>query len=49
MKKEPIIEMMQRVLKTDAELEFLTKLDISELEILIACIRDRVENRSRGS
>ncbi len=49
MKKESIIEMMQRVLKTDAELEFLTILDISELEILIACIRDRVENRSRSS
>jgi len=45
MKKEALITMLQRVLKTDADLEFLTKLNISELEMLIACIRDRVENR----
>ena len=49
MKKESLIEMLQRVLKTDADQEFLTKLKISELEILIACIRDRVENRSNDS
>ena len=46
MKKESLIEMLQRVLKTDADLEFLIKLNISEIESLIACIRDRVENRS---
>jgi len=44
MKKESLIEMLQRVLKTDADLEFLRKLDTAELEMLIACIRDRVEN-----
>ena len=49
MKKESLIEMLQRVLKTDADLEFLKKLDITELELLIACIRDRVENRSNDS
>jgi hypothetical protein len=31
MKKESLIEMLQRVLKTDADLEFLKKLDITEL------------------
>jgi hypothetical protein len=45
MKKESLIEMLQRVLKTDADLDFLLKLNISEIESLIACIRDRVENR----
>jgi hypothetical protein len=45
MKKESLIEMLQRVLKTDADLEFLLKLTMSELESLIACIRDRVGNR----
>jgi len=44
MKKESVIEMLQRVLKTDADLEFLLKLEENELEVLIASIRDRVEN-----
>ena len=46
MKKEFLIEMLKRVLKTDADLEFLLKLNVSELETLIACIRDGVENRT---
>jgi len=45
MKKETLITVLQRVLKTDADLRFLTKLDITELEMLIASIRDRVESR----
>ena len=49
MKKESLIEMLQRVLKTDAGLEFLLKLEDKDLEILIASIRDRVENRSNIS
>ena len=49
MKKESLIEMLQRVLKTDADLEFLLKLEDNELEVLIASIRDRVENRSNES
>ena len=49
MKKESLIEMLQRGLKTDADLEFLLKLEDNELEILIASIRDRVENRSNES
>jgi hypothetical protein len=44
MKKKSLIEILQKVLKTDADLDFLSKLEISELEMLIACIRDRVEN-----
>ena len=43
MKKKSLIEILQKVLKTDADLDFLSKLEISELEMLIACIRDRVE------
>ena len=49
MNKESLMKILQTVLKTDADLEFLTKLEESELEMLIACIRDRVENRSNGS
>jgi hypothetical protein len=49
MTKEEMITVLQRVLKTDADLKFLMKLEINELEILVASIRDRVENRSNMS
>jgi len=49
MKKESPLEMLKRVLKTDADLEFLKKLDTAELETLIACIRDGVEHRTNDS
>ena len=49
MTKEEMIIVLQRVLKTDADLEFLIKLDANELRILIASIRDRVESRSNLS
>jgi hypothetical protein len=44
MEKENLITMIKRVLKTDADLDFLLKLTIPELETIMACIRDRVEN-----
>lgn len=44
MTKEEMIIVLRRLLKTDADLEFLKKLDTSDLEVLIASIRDRVEN-----
>lgn len=46
MKKEDLITVLQRLLDTDADLEFLMKLDLTELKMLIATIRDRIENRS---
>ena len=46
MKKEDLITVLQRLLYTDADLQFLMKLDITELEMLIATIRDRIGNRS---
>ena len=49
MKKKSLIEILLKVLRTDADLDFLTKLEVSELEMLIACIRDRIENRSHVS
>ena len=49
MKKEDMITVLQRVLITDVDLEFLMKLDDNELEVLVASIRDRVENRSNIS
>ncbi len=46
MEKETLIKMMHRVLRTDASLEFLLKLNISELETLVAIIRDRIGQKS---
>ena len=46
MKKEDLITVLKRLFYTDADLEFLKKLDMAELEMLIATIRDRIENRS---
>ena len=43
MDKEKIIEIIQGILDTDADLSFLTKLEQEELETLAAGIRERVE------
>ena len=49
MTKEEMITVLQRILKTDVDLEFLMKLDANELEMVVASIRDRVESRSNLS
>jgi hypothetical protein len=41
--KEQLIEIIKRVLKTEADIAFLLKLNESELETLVAIIRDRIE------
>ena len=43
MTKEKLIEIVQGILKTDVDLDFLQQLSKTELETLVACIRDRVE------
>ena len=43
MTKEKLIEIVQGILNTDVDLSFLLQLKKSELETLVACIRDRVE------
>jgi hypothetical protein len=43
MTKEKLIEIIQGILKTDADLDFLLQLRKTDLETLVACIRDRVE------
>ena len=42
MTKEKLIETIQHVLKTDADLNFLLQLKITEIETLLACIRNEV-------
>jgi len=43
MTRKELIEILKRVLKTESDIEFLLKLDGTELETLVAIIRDRVE------
>lgn len=42
MKKDELIKILQKVLGTDATLDFLKKLDEKEIETLVACVRDKM-------
>jgi hypothetical protein len=42
--KDKLIKILQGILKTDSDLSFLLQLKKAELETLVACIRDRIEN-----
>ncbi len=46
MTKEKMIEILQRVLNTDSDLSFLQQLKKEDLETLVACVRNQVENKS---
>ena len=43
MTKEKLVEKIRYLLKTDNDLDFLLELKKEELERLVACIRDRVD------
>ena len=43
MTKEKLIEILKGILNTDIDLGFLEKLKESEIERLVACIRERVD------
>jgi hypothetical protein len=45
MTKEELLEKIKKILKTDSDLSFLLQLEQSDVETLIACIRDRVDNQ----
>ena len=40
---EDLVELIGKVLKTDMDLDFLLDLNTRELEILLACIRSRID------
>jgi len=44
MTKEELVGKIGEILKTDNDLRFLLQLKKEEVETLIACIRDRVDN-----
>ncbi len=43
MTKEELLEIIKKLLKTDAEMDFLLRLESEELGVLVASIRDRVD------
>jgi hypothetical protein len=43
MSKEKLIEIIKKILNTDADLSFLMLLKVKELETLVACVRERVD------
>jgi hypothetical protein len=43
MTKEKLVEKIRELLKTDGDLSFLLVLKKEELERLVACIRDRID------
>ena len=43
MTKEELVQKIQTLLNTDYDLNFLLELQKKEIETLVACIRDRVE------
>ena len=45
MNKEKLVEKIKELLKTDMNLRFLLELNKEEIETLVACIRDRVDNQ----
>ena len=49
MTKKELIEKIMEILKTDNDLSFLLQLSQSEVETLIACIRDRVDNLANSN
>ena len=44
MDKEKLVRIVQELLRTDQDLEFLTELRKEQLERLVACIRDRIDH-----
>ena len=43
MKIDELIKILQKVLETEVTLDFLKKLEEKELETLVACVRDKVD------
>jgi hypothetical protein len=40
---EDLVDLVKKVLKTDMNLDFLLELNLRDFEILVACIRARME------
>lgn len=42
--KDRLVKILQGILETDIELSFLMKLKKGEIETLVACVRNRIDN-----
>jgi hypothetical protein len=49
MTKEDLVEKITKILKTDADLDFLFKLAPRELEILVVCLSDLLDREQKSS
>ncbi len=45
--KDDLIDMLKKILRTDAEIDFLADLEQKDLETLIAVIRHRIEQEKK--
>jgi hypothetical protein len=43
MNKEKLVRIIQELLRTDQDLDFLKELKKEDLERLVACVRDRID------
>ncbi|RLF57334.1 MAG: hypothetical protein DRN37_06615 [Thermoplasmata archaeon] len=43
MKKQELIQILQKLLETDTDLSFLKQLKEDELQTLVACVRSRLD------
>lgn len=44
MDKEKLIEILRSILKVDIDLSFLMHLEKSDIETLVACVRQRIDD-----
>ena len=47
MTKDQLISLIKKILGTDVDMKFLAKLDLAELKLLVACIRERLEGEKK--
>jgi hypothetical protein len=47
MTKEDLVKEIRKILKTDVDVNFLLKLAPREVEILLVCLRDLVDQEKR--
>jgi hypothetical protein len=49
MNSSMLLEIIKKLLKTDADLNFLLNIPESDLKTLVACIRERLDQQSKQS
>jgi len=47
MTKDQLISVIKKILGTDADLKFLANLDLAELRLLVARIREKIEREKK--